>query len=64
MTPKRRRERSLSDAEFCRLGQVLKDVSRESSRISPAAVAMTRPLILTDCRRTEILTLPWEHVDP
>ena len=33
MNPKRRRERFLTDAEFTRLGQVLKEVSGNGSRV-------------------------------
>ena len=63
MNPKRKRERFLTDAEFTRLGQVLDEVSRKGSRISAGAVATIRLLMLTGCRRNEILTLLWEHVD-
>ena len=63
MNPKRRRERFLTDAEFTRLGQVLKEVSGNGSRVSAGAVATIRLLMLTGCRRNEILTLRWEHVD-
>ena len=63
MNPKRRRERFLTDAEFTRLGQVLKEVSGNGSRVSAGAVATIRLLMLTGCRRNEIQTLPWEHVD-
>ena len=63
MNPKRRRERFLTDAEFTRFGQVLDDVSRKESRISTGAVATIRLLMLTGCRRNEILTLRWRDVD-
>ena len=63
MNPKRRRERFLTDAEFTRLGQVLDEVSGKASRVSAGAVATIRLLMLTGCRRNEILTLRWEHVD-
>ena len=62
--PKRRRERFVTDAEFTRLGQVLDEVSGKGSRVSASAVATIRLLMLTGCRRNEILTLRWEHVDP
>ena len=61
--PERKRERFLTDAEFTRLGQVLDEVSGKGSRISAAAVTTIRLLMLTGCRRNEILTLRWEHVD-
>ena len=63
MNPKRSRERFLTDAEFTRLGQVLDEVSGKGSRVSAGAVATIRLLMLTGCRRNEILTLRWEHVD-
>ena len=63
MNPKRSRERFMTDAEFTRLGQVLEEVSGNGSRVSAGAVATIRLLMLTGCRRNEILTLRWEHVD-
>ena len=63
MNPKRSRERFLTDTEFTRLGQVLDEVSGKGSRVSTGAVATIRLLMLTGCRRNEILTLRWEHVD-
>ena len=63
MNPKRSRERFPTDAEFTRLGQVLDEVSGKGSRVSAGAVATIRLLMLTGCRRNEILTLRWEHVD-
>ena len=61
--PERKRERFLTDAEFARLGQVLDEVSGNGSRISDGAVTTIRLLMLTGCRKNEIMTLPWEHVD-
>jgi len=63
MNPKRKRERFLTDAEFTRLGQVLDEVSDKSSQVSDGAVTTIRLLMLTGCRKTEIMTLPWKHVD-
>ena len=63
MNPKPKRERFLTDAEFTRLGHVLDEVSGQGSRISAGAIATIRLLMLTGCRRNEILTLRWEHVD-
>ena len=63
MYPERKRERFLTDAEFTRLGQVLDEVSGKGSRISAGAVTTIRLLMLTGCRRNEILTLRWEHAD-
>ena len=61
--PERKRERFLTDAEFTRLGQVLDEVSSNGSQISAGAVTTIRLLMLTGCRKSEIMTLPWEHVD-
>ena len=63
MNPKRKRERFLTDAEFTRLGQVLDESLGKGSRISAGAVTTIRLLMLTGCRKTEIMTLLWEHVD-
>ena len=60
--PARRRERFLTDAEFDRLGRVLDEAgTRGGAR--PAAVAAIRLLLLTGCRKREILTLRWSDVD-
>ena len=39
------------------------NVTTPGSRISAGAIATIRLLMLTGCRRNEILTLRWEHVD-
>ena len=57
----RRRERFLTDAEFQRLGRTLDEMEGEG-RLSPHAAAAIRLLMLTGCRRNEILTLRWEDV--
>ena len=49
------RERSLSDAEIRRLAQALS--AHEATR--PLQVAAVRLLLLTGCRRSEVLTLRW-----
>ena len=56
------RERYLTEAEYRRLGQVLKDAEANGS-IGKPAVAALRLLMLTGCRRDEILTLRWDDVD-
>ena len=61
--PERSRERSLTDAEFDRLGQSL-DEALEGGAVSPLAVAAIHLLMLTGCRKSEILTLRWTDVDP
>ncbi|MDE0361119.1 MAG: site-specific integrase [Rhodospirillaceae bacterium] len=58
----RKRERFLTEAEFKRLGRVL-DESEENGGATPAAIAAIRLLILTGCRRGEILGLRWDDVD-
>jgi integrase len=58
----RKRERYLSASELLRLGEVLADAERTRTEL-PGAIAAIRLLIFTGCRRGEILTLRWEHVD-
>ena len=60
--PDRSCERFLSEGEFRRLGRVLSELEAEG-KVSPSAVAAFRLLMLTGCRRNEILTLRWEDVD-
>ena len=54
---RRGRERFLSAAEIRRLGEVL--ARHESAH--PKAVAIVRLLLLTGCRRSEIVTLKWRY---
>ena len=54
-----RRERYLSAAELARLGDAL----REAKQSSPWSIAAIKLLALTGARKSEILTLRWEHVD-
>ena len=56
-------ERFLSEDELRRLGRVLEAAAGGGGGASPAAVAAIRLLVLTGCRRSEILGLRWEHVD-
>lgn len=58
----RKRERFLTEAEFKRLGRVL-DQAEDSGGATPAAIAAIRLLMLTGCRRGEILGLRWDEVD-
>ena len=58
----RKRERFLSDEEFQGLGAVLNEMETEGS-VSAHAAAAIRLLMLTGCRRNEILELRWEDVD-
>ena len=56
------RERFLSRDEYRRLGRVLSEAEKDGSE-NPVAVAAIRLLLLTGCRRNEILTLQWDDVD-
>ena len=58
----RRRERFLTEAEFRRLGRTL-DEMEANGEIALHAAASLRLLLLTGCRRNEILTLRWDTVD-
>ena len=58
----RKRERFLTETEFRRLGRVLEE-AEQSGGATPEAIAAIRLLILTGCRRSEILALRWEDVD-
>ena len=58
----RRRERFLTDEEFRRLGRVLDEAGR-CKGVSAHAVAAMRLLLLTGCRKGEILNLRWSEVD-
>ena len=62
------RERFLSEEEFRRLGRVLDEVEAETGegrgrKLGASVAAALRLLMLTGCRRNEILTLRWEEVD-
>ena len=59
---KRSRERFLSEEEFRRLGDVLCEMQDEGT-LSASASAAFRLLMLTSCRRNEILILQWSDVD-
>jgi integrase len=56
-----RRERFLTQAEWARLGDALRQAEADKS-CSPWAIAAIRLLAYTGARRNEILTLRWEHV--
>ena len=60
--PERTRERFLTDAEFARLGRVL-DEAVDSGSLPLTAATAIRLLMLTGCRKGEILTLRWTEVD-
>ncbi len=58
----RKRARFLTEAEISRLGRVLEE-ELERGRTLPSAIAAIRLLLLTGCRKNEILTLRWKAVD-
>lgn len=58
----RKRERFLSPDELARLGAALTELEQESSEL-PSVITAVRLLVFTGCRREEILSLKWEHVD-
>ena len=57
-----RRERFLTDVEIRRLGRVLEELQAEG-RLPVHAAAAIRLLVLTGCRRNEIVRLRWDDVD-
>ena len=61
--PDRKRERFLTDVEFDRLGDVLREAETHGGA-SASSIAALKLLLLTGCRKSEILTLRWEHVAP
>ena len=60
--PERKRERFLTEAEFRHLGAVLNEMEAEG-RLPVYPAAAIRLLMLTGCRRNEIVELAWKHVD-
>jgi integrase len=57
----RKGERFLSPEELAHLGDAL--AASETDGENPVAIAGIRLLVLTGCRKSEILTLRWEDVD-
>ena len=59
---KNRRERFLTPEEYRTLGRVLDEAGTEGGFL-PAGVAAIRLLLLTGCRKNEIVTLRWDDID-
>ena len=57
-----RRERFLTPEEYRELGRVLDEAEAEGT-VFPPAIPALRLLLLTGCRRNEILKLRWDDVD-
>ena len=57
-----KRERFLNEDEYRRLGRVLDEAEAEGS-MGRHGIAAIRLLLLTGCRRDEIVTLRWDDVD-
>jgi integrase len=57
-----KRERFLSEAELAKLADALAAMETEH-RLSPTATAAIRLLLLSGCRKSEILSLRWDWVD-
>ncbi len=62
MNRPRRHERFLTDREFRRLGRALDEEEGKGDSRMYAAMAI-RLLLLTGCRKNEVLDLRWNHVD-
>ncbi len=62
MNRPRRHERFLTDEEFQRLGWALDEAEEKGGARKYAAMAV-RLLLLTGCRKNEIVYLHWDHVD-
>ena len=57
-----KKERFLSETEVARLADALVAMDREH-RLNPSGAAAVRLLLLTGCRKSEILSLRWDSVD-
>ena len=61
-TRARSRERFLAPEEYRRLGRVLDEAERDGGFLPPG-IAAIRLLLLTGCRKNEIVTLRWDDID-
>ena len=59
--PDRKSERFLSPEELARLGEAMTAAENEGE--NRVAIAAARALILSGCRKSEILSLKWEEID-
>ena len=57
-----RRERFLTPEEYRRLARVLEEAETDG-KFMPSGIAAIRLLLLTGCRRNEIVTLRWDDID-
>ena len=57
-----RRERFLSPEEYRKLGRVLAEAEATGGFL-PSGIAAIRLLLLTGCRKNEIVTLRWDDID-
>ena len=57
-----RRDRFLTPEEYRRVGEVLDEAEADGSAM-PSAIAAIRLLLLTGCRKNEIVTLRWDDID-
>ena len=56
------RERFLTGEEYCRLGRAIDELEAKRT-VSRHAAAAIRLLVLTGCRRNEVLELRWDDID-
>ena len=56
------RERFLTGEEYCRLGRAVEELEVKRT-VSLHAAAAIRLLVLTGCRRNEVLELRWDDID-
>ena len=56
------RERFLTPEEYRRLGRVLREAKTDGG-FMPSGIAAIRLLLLTGCRKNEIVTLRWDDID-
>jgi integrase len=60
--PDNKRRRFLSFDEITTLGKVIREAERNGE--NRTGIAAIRALLLTGCRRNEVLALPWAWLDP